>query len=108
MMHTTQSEIGQRAQAFVAGLESRELKAELIKGESLIGGGAAPSSTLPTTLIAIGSRSFGPNELAARLRHADPPVVARVEEGRILLDLRTVFPEQDEVFRQVLVRAAHS
>jgi L-seryl-tRNA(Ser) seleniumtransferase len=108
LMQTTQSEISQRAQAFVAGLESRELRAEVIKGESLIGGGAAPSSTLPTMLIAIESRSFGANELAARLRHADPPVVARVDEGRILLDLRTVFPEQDEVLRQVLVRAVHS
>jgi len=40
------------------------------------------------------------------LRASGPPVIARVEEGRVLLDLRTVFPEQDEVLSQVLVRAA--
>jgi len=44
--------------------------------------------------------------LAARLRASDPPVIARVEEGKVLLDLRTVFPEQDKVLTQVLVNAA--
>jgi L-seryl-tRNA(Ser) seleniumtransferase len=40
------------------------------------------------------------------LRASDPPVIARVEEGKVLLDLRTVFPEQDKVLTQVLVNAA--
>jgi len=42
--------------------------------------------------------------LAARLRSVEPPVVARIEEGRVLLDLRTVFPEQDEAIAQALIR----
>jgi L-seryl-tRNA(Ser) seleniumtransferase len=71
------------------------LKVELIDGESLVGGGSAPSAVLPTTLLAITCSDLSANELAARLRASDPPLIARVEEGRVLLDLRTVFPDQD-------------
>jgi len=87
-------------------LRPTRLQAELIDGDSLLGGGSAPSSTLPTTVIALTCYSLSANELAARLRASDPPVIARVEEGRVLLDLRTVFPEQDEVLTKVLVRVA--
>jgi L-seryl-tRNA(Ser) seleniumtransferase len=52
---------------------------------------------LPTRLLALSCEDMDADELAARLRNSDPPVVARVEEGRVLLDLRTVFPEQDEL-----------
>ena len=74
-------------QKFVRGIE-----ADLIDGESLIGGGSAPSSVLPTRLIAITARKLSANELATRLRRSDPPIIARVEDRRVLLDLRTVFP----------------
>jgi L-seryl-tRNA(Ser) seleniumtransferase len=46
------------------------------------------------------------DELAARLRSFDPPVIARVEEGRVLIDLRTVFPEQDRVIAEALENAS--
>jgi len=75
---------------------------ELIDGDSLVGGGSAPSAVLPTKLLAITCSGLSADELAARLRHSDPPVIARVEEDRGLLDLRTVFPEQDKVLTQVL------
>jgi L-seryl-tRNA(Ser) seleniumtransferase len=109
-MQTSKAEVARRAEAMVAKMESAregatQLRAELMDGESLLGGGSAPSSTLPTTVIALTSNSFSPNELAARLRAADPPVIARVEDGRVLLDLRTVFPEQDDVLTQILVSA---
>jgi L-seryl-tRNA(Ser) seleniumtransferase len=78
----------------------------MFDGESLVGGGSAPSAVLPTTLVAITCDRLSADDFAARLRAADPPVVARVEEGRVLLDLRTVFPEQDEVLSQILVHAA--
>ena len=86
-------------------LES-QISAELLDGESLIGGGSAPSAVLPTTLIALTSDKLSAQEIAARLRRSDPPVIARVEEGRVLLDLRTVFPQQDEVLKQLLVQIA--
>jgi L-seryl-tRNA(Ser) seleniumtransferase len=85
-----------------ATLRAAKLTAELLAGESLIGGGSAPSAVLPTTLIALACYSLSANQLAARLRASDPPVIARVEEGRVLLDLRTVFPAQDETLAGVL------
>ncbi|MGZ4855415.1 MAG: L-seryl-tRNA(Sec) selenium transferase, partial [Candidatus Angelobacter sp.] len=72
------------------------LKTEIVSGESLVGGGSAPTSTLPTFLLAITADDFSADELAARLRHNDPPIVARVEEGRVLLDLRTVLGPAEE------------
>jgi L-seryl-tRNA(Ser) seleniumtransferase len=120
MMELSKAEISERAEKLAAGIlgkagegarppqswEGRNLSIDLIDGESLIGGGSAPSAVLPTTLIALTSTSLSANELAARLRRSDPPVIARVEEGRVLLDLRTVFPAQDEVLRQVLGQIA--
>ena len=94
MMHLSADEIGQRAEA-VAAVRSSRLKVEIIDGESVIGGGAAPSAVLPTRLLAVTREGLSADEISARLRMGDPPVIARVEEGRVLLDLRTVFPEQD-------------
>ncbi len=116
LMQAPKAEIAARAEGMISRLSGRAagdvhprkgfaatLTAELIDGESLIGGGSAPSAVLPTTLIALTASNLSANELASRLRKADPPVIARVEEGRVLLDLRTVFPEQDEMLRQTLV-----
>jgi len=113
MIEMAKAEITRRAEALIRAIQADQpvrstspLRAELTEGESLIGGGAAPSATLPTTLIAVTCYRLGAGEFAARLRTAEPPVLARVDEGRVLLDLRTVFPDQDEVLTQVLVRAA--
>jgi L-seryl-tRNA(Ser) seleniumtransferase len=80
------------------------LKTEIIAGESLVGGGSAPTSTLPTFLLAVTAHAHSADELAARLRRHRPPIVARVEEGRVLLDLRTVFgpAEEAEIARALL------
>ncbi len=106
MMALQKSEIARRAEALISKLESEKLRAELIDGESLIGGGSAPSAVLPTTLVAVTCDSLSANELATRLRASDPPVIARVEEGRVLLDLRTVLPEQDVAVSHVLNQVA--
>jgi L-seryl-tRNA(Ser) seleniumtransferase len=82
------------------------MKFEVIDGESVIGGGAAPSSVLPTRLLAITCEGLSADELSAKLRHSDPPIIARVEDGRVLLDLRTVFPEQDALIGDTLQRIA--
>ncbi len=97
MMSLTQDEIGRRAEALVEAVRDQQgsLQLEVIDGDSVVGGGAAPSSVLPTRLIAITSANLSADELSARLRSSDPPIVARVEQGRVLLDLRTVFPAQD-------------
>jgi L-seryl-tRNA(Ser) seleniumtransferase len=107
MMHLSKDEISRRAEKIVAGMESApgksaRLKLELLDGESVIGGGAAPSAVLPTRLIALTHADHSADELNVRLRASAPPVVARVEEGHVLLDLRTVFPEQDANLATVL------
>jgi len=113
MMQTSKSEIARRAAALMTEIAAASerahplrLAAELIDSASLLGGGSAPSATIPTTVIALTCYSLSANELAARLRAGVPPVIARVEEGKVLLDLRTVFPEQDKVLTQVLVNTA--
>jgi L-seryl-tRNA(Ser) seleniumtransferase len=81
---------------------SRRLSCEVIDGVSLLGGGSAPGATLPTKLLALAGDGIPPDALAARLRQNDPPIIARVEEGRVLLDLRTVFEEQDREIESAL------
>jgi L-seryl-tRNA(Ser) seleniumtransferase len=107
MMRLSNDEITRRAEKIVSTVESAEaksarLKLELIDGESVVGGGAAPSAVLPTRLIALTHADLSADELSARLRANIPPIIARVEEGRVLLDLRTVFPEQDGVLVEML------
>ena len=106
MMRLSHDDIGARAQRLSLCLHE-PYRAEVIDGDSVIGGGAAPGATLPTRLLAISIDGLSADELAARLRHSDPPVIARVEEDRVVLDLRTVFPEQDEQLVSAL-RAASS
>jgi L-seryl-tRNA(Ser) seleniumtransferase len=108
MMQMSKPDIARRAEAVADRIRPAKIGTEIIGGDSLLGGGSAPSATLPTTLVAITCYSLSAGELAARLRSSDPAVVARVEDGRVLLDLRTVFPEQDEALAEVLVRAART
>jgi L-seryl-tRNA(Ser) seleniumtransferase len=105
MMELPKTEIAARAEALVAKLGAN-FRAELIEGESLVGGGSAPSAVMPTKLIALFCDGFSADQMAARLRTSDPPVIARVEEGRVLLDLRTVLSEQDQALSEVLALIA--
>jgi len=106
MMELSKAEITRRAEALASRINSNKLQAELLDGESLVGGGSAPSAVLLTTLVAVSCYGLSANQLAARLRGCEPPVIARVEEGRVLLDLRTVFPEQDEALGLGLAQIA--
>jgi L-seryl-tRNA(Ser) seleniumtransferase len=107
MMRLSKDEIGRRAKALAARVDVPTLKIEIVDGESLLGGGAAPSSVLPTRLLALTCEGLSADELAARLRASNPPIIARVEEGRVLLDLRTVFPKQDITIQETLVKICH-
>ena len=106
MMQVTEVEIEARACALAEQLSHSGLVMEVIKGESLLGGGAAPSSTLPTRLLAVACPGLRAGDLAARLRQASTPVAVRVEDDRVLLDLRTVFPAQDSTLAQALAEIA--
>ena len=104
MMRLSKEAIGERAEALAAKVAAPRLKVEIVDGASILGGGAAPSSVLPTRLLALACEGLSADELTARLRGSEPPIIARVEEGRVLLDLRTVFPEQDTVLVAALAR----
>jgi L-seryl-tRNA(Ser) seleniumtransferase len=105
MMRLSAAEIHSRAEAMQKQLSgAAHLKTTIISGESLVGGGSAPTSSLPTFLLAVSAASLSADELAAHLRRNAPPIVARVEDGRVLLDLRTVLShaEEAEVVRVLL------
>lgn len=75
----------------------------VIAGESTVGGGSLPGETLPTWLLALDVPK--PDAFAARLRRADPPVIARIAADRVLLDPRTVLPGQDKALLAALREA---
>jgi L-seryl-tRNA(Ser) seleniumtransferase len=78
-----------------AGRWRQELgRGEVIPGESTVGGGSLPGETLPTALLALDLP--GPNRFLAHLRAAIPPVIARTQADRVVLDPRTVLEEEDE------------
>ena len=99
MLRARSEEIAARARALVAGLPQ---PVELVPGESVVGGGSTPGQFLKTTLIAFTHPTLSAAEVEARLRLATPPVIARVEQDRVLLDLRTVLPEQEPALRRTL------
>ena len=100
MMRLSKDAIRARAEEIAKRIRSPQIAVDLINGESVIGGGAAPSAVLPTCLLAIASTDFSADKLAEQLRKSDPPIISRVQEDRVLLDLRTVFPEQDRFIAQ--------
>jgi L-seryl-tRNA(Ser) seleniumtransferase len=102
MLAATAEEVEQRARSVVEGIPQTGLVLELQAGESAIGGGAGPTSNLPTTLIAISDPNKTAQEIERQLRTASPPIIARISEGKVLLDLRTVFSDQLEALRNAL------
>jgi L-seryl-tRNA(Ser) seleniumtransferase len=98
MISMTNKELSARARSF-----SRKLKAslpdsvriQLMEGHSVVGGGSCPECHLPTTLVALESGAASSNTIESRLRFQEPPIILRVEENRLLVDLRTVFPSQE-------------
>jgi L-seryl-tRNA(Ser) seleniumtransferase len=110
MMRLTKEAIGQRAEALATRIASSnassKMKVEIADGESLLGGGAAPSCVLPTRLLAVTCEGVSADELATRLRASEPPIIVRVEDGRVLLDLRTVFATDDTALEKALATLA--
>ncbi len=92
MIRQPAGRIGERAKALLA--RAPGLAARIIEGRSVIGGGATPEQSIATYLIAI--ESGDAVALERQLRRATPPVIARIENDTVLLDLRTVFPEEEE------------
>jgi L-seryl-tRNA(Ser) seleniumtransferase len=103
MIRISAEEIGARAAALSAALAGRPLTGVVIDGLSTIGGGSAPGATLSTRLLQLHHTMLSANALEARLRHLDPPIIARIENDAVVLDLRTVLPGEDTT----LLRGLH-
>jgi L-seryl-tRNA(Ser) seleniumtransferase len=103
MIHTPVAQIEGRARSIISQLPAHDsVQVEMLDGQSVLGGGSTPDRGIPSKLISIHSASLSPAKLEARLRMSVPPVLSRVEHDRLLLDLRTVFPEDDVHLLQTL------
>lgn len=99
MIAMSAEEVASRARTFVDALGAVGRGCELLPGRSMIGGGSLPGESLPTTLITLATRSepaAHPTSLARALRRGRPAVVARIQDERVVLDLRTVLPGQEK------------
>lgn len=90
MLGTSVGELHARADAYLAAMPS----ASLVESDAFVGGGALPQARLASLAVALPVRR--PDALAAHLRRENPAVVARVEDGRLLFDLRTIAPDEDD------------
>jgi L-seryl-tRNA(Ser) seleniumtransferase len=108
MIAMTKEALRARARSFSRRLKAvlpEGVRVQLMDGHSVVGGGSCPECRLPTTLIALGAASLSPNTIESRLRSQDPPIIVRLEEDRLLVDLRTVFPSQERVLIDGLQKA---
>ncbi len=110
MIRMPLEELARRAAAFVSLLKSEgisNVEVEVRDGQSVIGGGSTPDQHLPARLVSIASPRYSAAQLEARLRKQNDgvPVIARVEDDRLVIDLRTVFPVQESALVAALARA---
>src|SRR5580658_7194923 len=113
MIRTSAGELQRRSENFLRELRPElpldEVELEIVDGTSLAGGGSTPTQALPTKVIRIASARYSATQLEQRLRRAPAglSVIARVENDRLVLDLRTVFPEQEPLLIETLGAVLH-
>jgi L-seryl-tRNA(Ser) seleniumtransferase len=111
MLSAAREEIERRARAFVRRARGRgrqsALSFEIVEGASAVGGGSAPTTHPPTALVALAHARLSADALEERLRRSRPPVVARILDGRVVLDLRTVSPDEEPELLGALAGLQH-
>jgi L-seryl-tRNA(Ser) seleniumtransferase len=113
MIRASAGELKRRSENFLRELRPElpldEVELEIVDGTSLAGGGSTPTQALPTKVIRIASARYSATQLEQRLRRAPAgiSVIARVENDRLILDLRTVFPEQEPLLIKTLGAVLH-
>ena len=96
MLRLDAASVGTRAEALGRTLRGDGWRTAVVDGVSTIGGGSAPGSEIPTRLLVLERDDASADEIETRLRALDPPVIARIQDDRVVLDLRTVDPSDDE------------
>ena len=105
MLGASAEVLATRALAWQHSLMNRGIAVELVPAESTVGGGSLPGERLPTTALAITPRPGRAADLLQRLREHEPPVIGRIEQERVLLDPRTVLPDEDDALLRAVVAA---
>jgi L-seryl-tRNA(Ser) seleniumtransferase len=103
MISQSEETLKKRARKWVRNLKGLGVTAQVVPGRSAVGGGSLPGEDLPTHLVALAVES--PDAKAARLRAGEPPVITRIEDDRLVLDPRTVMPEQEAPLWQLVTEA---
>jgi L-seryl-tRNA(Ser) seleniumtransferase len=99
-LHEPAGRLRDRAGRLAARLAASGLDARAVESEAVVGGGGAPGVRLPSAAVSL------PATLGSSLRKNNPPVAGRIEDGRLLLDLRTVDPAHDDLLREAVLAAA--
>lgn len=102
MLAATAEQIRARCEALAGRIENSGLRVEVVQVESVIGGGTSPGALLPSFGIALTHPSQSADQLSRRLRAGSAPVLARVTDDRLILDLRTIAPEDDTTLESAL------
>lgn len=101
-MSQSAEEVRKRAAALIGQVAAADLEISLQEAFSVTGGGSAPEEQFPTWLLSLASSRWTPNQIEETLRGHSPPIVCRIQEDRVLLDLRTVFPKQDAIIASAI------
>lgn len=102
LLRVSTDELQTRARRILTALEVLPMKSSVGEGKAQIGGGTLPRSVIPSVTLDLQPVSMSLNDFTARLRAGTPPVIGYIAGGRLKLDLRTIFPRQDEdLFRAV-------
>ena len=96
MLRLTVEAIGARAESLAASLRAAGWTARVVDGMSTVGGGSAPGAELPTRLVELTRDGLTADAIERHLRALEPPVIARIQNDRVVLDLRTV-PESEDL-----------
>ena len=104
MLATTKGDLDQRARAFADRLKGKVGTAAvgIVDGESVVGGGSAPDVRLATTLISVRHQTLSADEIERKLRSSESPVIARIENDEVLIDLRTVEVAEEDRLLEIL------
>jgi L-seryl-tRNA(Ser) seleniumtransferase len=105
MLATTPDELRARAERLAAALRARGIGAEVVKTEAEAGGGSLPGTMLPSFGVRLCHPRRSAERLMEHLRAAEPPILARIQEDAVLLDLRSLLPEEDALLEASLVAA---
>tara|TARA_Y100001936_G_C15879537_1_gene562067 strand:- start:515 stop:829 length:315 start_codon:yes stop_codon:yes gene_type:complete len=99
MISADLTDIKKRATSWI---NNTQIKGQVIKSNSTIGGGSLPGEVLNTYVLAIEPETSTANKISAELRSYKTPIIARIESEQVLLDARTVLPTQDNIIIQAL------